>query len=186
MHSTIIQRLSQGLSFPEPPGFLNCCSFPGSSKEVISHNASLLPSPQFSLSDALFLGAQGGDQSPLLPAGVGPDWGPAPGPYRILWSFLANWSVHPMSLAGAWPSGESEHRSKRGPGIPSGDTSLRSSRGSFAPAWPSHQSGSSTGRHGWNLSGASRNVAETSMWPMGSRLCKEQAELQRQKEQEVM
>ena len=30
-----------------------------------------LPSPQVSLSDAPFLGAQGGDQSPLLPVGVG-------------------------------------------------------------------------------------------------------------------
>ena len=30
-----------------------------------------LPSPQVSLSDAPFLGAQGGDRSPLLPVGVG-------------------------------------------------------------------------------------------------------------------
>ena len=43
------------------------------------HNASLLPSPQFSLSDVPFLGTQGGDQSPLLTVGVGPDWGPTPG-----------------------------------------------------------------------------------------------------------
>ena len=102
---TIILRLSQCLSFPEIPGFLNCCPLPGSSREVISHNASLLPSPQFSLSDALFLGAQGGDQSPPLPTGVGPDWGPAPRPYHILWPFLVNWSVPPVSLVGAWPSG---------------------------------------------------------------------------------
>ena len=161
---TIIQRLSQCLSFPESPGFLNCCSLLGSSKEVISHNASLLPSPQFSLSDAVFLGAQGGDQSPLLPIGVGPDWGAAPGPYCILWPFLANWSVPPMSLVGARPSGESEHWSERGPGIPSGGTSPRSSRGSFTPSWRSHQSGGLRGWRGWNLSGASRNVAETSNW----------------------
>ena len=32
----------------------------------------------------------------------------------------------------------------------------------ITPAWLSHWSGSSRGRHGWNLTGASRNVAETS------------------------
>ena len=30
---------------------------------------------------------QGGDQSPLLPVGVGSDWALAPGPYLILWPF---------------------------------------------------------------------------------------------------
>ena len=40
---TIIQRLSQCLPSPESPGFLNCCSLPGSSKEVIIHDASLPP-----------------------------------------------------------------------------------------------------------------------------------------------
>ena len=54
---TVIQRLSQCLPSPESPEFLNCCSLPRSSKEVISHSASLLLSPQFSLSDAPFLGA---------------------------------------------------------------------------------------------------------------------------------
>ena len=37
-----------------------------------------LPSPQVSLSDAPFLGAQGGDQSPLLPVGVGSCLGTSP------------------------------------------------------------------------------------------------------------
>ena len=35
-------------------------------------------SPQISLSDAPFLGAQGGDQSPLLPFGVGSCLGTGP------------------------------------------------------------------------------------------------------------
>ena len=52
---------------------------------------------------------QGGDQSPLLPVGVGPDWGLALRPYLILWPFLVSWSVPPMSPVRAWPSGESEH-----------------------------------------------------------------------------
>ena len=34
--------------------------------------------------------------------------------------------------------------------------------GPSSPTQPSHQSGSSKGWHGWNLTGASRNVAETS------------------------
>ena len=53
----IIQWVSQCLPSPKSPGFLNCCSLPGSSKEVISHNASLLLSPQVSLTVAPFLGA---------------------------------------------------------------------------------------------------------------------------------
>ena len=65
------------------------------------HNASLLPSPQFSLSDVPFLGTQGGDQSPLLTVGVGPDWGPTPEPYLNLWQFLVSWSVPPTSLLGS-------------------------------------------------------------------------------------
>ena len=58
---------------------------------------------------------QGGDQSPLLPVGVGLDWGLAPGPYLILWLFLVSWSIPPMSPVRAWLSGESEHWSKREP-----------------------------------------------------------------------
>ena len=73
-----------------------------------------------------------------------------------------SWSVPPLSPVGAQLSGESEHWSKRGPRIPSGGMPPCSSRGSFAPAWPSHQSGGSRGWRGWNLAGASRNVAETS------------------------
>ena len=46
---------------------------------------SLLPSSQISLSDPPFLGAQGGDQSPLLPIGVGSCLGTGPGalPYPV-------------------------------------------------------------------------------------------------------
>ena len=49
------------------------------------HNPSLFPSPQVSLSDAPFLGAQGGDQSPLPPVGVGFCLGIGPGalPYPV-------------------------------------------------------------------------------------------------------
>ena len=43
------------------------------------HNTSLFPSPQVSLSDAPFLGTQGGDQSPLLPIGEGFCLGTGPG-----------------------------------------------------------------------------------------------------------
>ena len=56
---------------------------------------------------------QGDDQSPLLPVGVGPDWGLAPGPYLILWPFLVSGSIPPMSTVGARLSGESEHWSER-------------------------------------------------------------------------
>ena len=84
--------------FSQSSGFLNCCSLPGSSIEVMSHNTPLLPSPQFSLSDAPFWGAQGGDKSPLLPIGVGPHWGLAPGLYHIL-------AAIPGELV--WPSSES-------------------------------------------------------------------------------
>ena len=73
-----------------------------------------------------------------------------------------SWPVPPMSMVRAWPFGESERRCERKPGIPSGGAPSHSSRGSFAPAWPSHQSGGSRGWRGWNLAGASRNVAETS------------------------
>ena len=71
--------------------------------------------------------------------------------------------VHPSNES-SWglPSGESEHQSKREPGIPLGGMPSHSSRGSFTPAQLSHQSGSSRGQHGWNFFGASRNVAETS------------------------
>ena len=56
-------------------------------------------------------------------------------------------------------SREWERWSEREPRIPSGGTPPCSSWGSSAPTWPSHQSG---GSKGWNLAGASRNVAEIS------------------------
>ena len=135
---------------------------PGSSKEGISHNASLLLSPQFSLSGAPSWELQGGDQSPLLPVGVGPDWRLALGPYLILWPLLVGWSIPPKSLVRIRPSRKLEHQCEREPGIPSGGTPPHSSQDSFAPAWPSLLSGGSRGWCGWNLAGASRNVAETS------------------------
>ena len=66
-----------------------------------------------------------------------------------------------MSPVGARRSRESELKPKREHRIPSGGVPPRLSRGSFAPARPRHQSSGSRGWHGWNLSGASRNVAET-------------------------
>ena len=71
---------------------------------------------------------QGGDQSPLLPIGVGPDWGLALGPYLILWPLLVSCPVPPKSLVGAQLSGESEHWSEREPGILLGGVPLRSSQ----------------------------------------------------------
>ena len=49
------------------------------------HSTSLFPSPQVSLSVVPFLGAQGGDQSLLLPIGVGSCLGTSPGalPYPV-------------------------------------------------------------------------------------------------------
>ena len=43
------------------------------------------------------------DQFLLLPVGIGPNWGLAPGPYLILWPFLVRWSDPPMSMVGARP-----------------------------------------------------------------------------------
>ena len=60
------------------------------------HNASLPPNPKVSLSDAPFLGAQGGDQSPLLPIGVGSCLGIGPGtlPYPVA---IPGELVHPSN-----------------------------------------------------------------------------------------
>ena len=54
-----------------------------------------------------------------------------------------------------------DRRSKREPRIPSGGVP-RLSRVSSPPTRQSHQSGGSRDWRGWNLAGASRNVAETS------------------------
>ena len=157
---TIMQWLSQCLPSPKSPGFLNCCSLPGTPRRlsVTMPPFSWVPSSPYLTLPSWEL--RGGDQSPRL--GVGPDWGLALGPYLFLWPFLVSWSVPPMSAVGAQPSGESKRWSKREPVIPSGGAPARSSRGSFTPAKSSHQSSGSRGRHGWNLSGTARNVAETS------------------------
>ena len=76
---------------------------------------------------------QGGDQSPLLPIGVGPDWRLALGPYLILWPLLVGWSIPPMSPVGTRLSRELEHQCEREPGIPSGGMPPHLSQGSFAP-----------------------------------------------------
>ena len=105
---------------------------------------------------------QGGDQPPLRPFWLGPDWGLAQGPYLILWLFLVRWSVPPVSPVRAQPPRESEHLSEREPRIPSDGAPPCSFWGSSAPTQPSHQSGGLRDWCGWTLTGASRNVAETS------------------------
>ena len=93
----------------------------------------------------------------FYPLGTG-DW---PQALLIQRPLLVSWSVPPMSPIGARLSRESEHQSERELGVPSGGTPPSLSRDS-SPARPNHQSGSSRGRHGWNLAGASRNATETS------------------------
>ena len=156
----VIQRLSQCLPSPESPGLLNCCSLPRSSKEVISHNASFLLSPQFSLYDSPFLGAPrrwsvsstrwGRTWLETSPVAL-PDPVAIPGelfrPSNESSRGLAVWKVRTL----VWKRTQNTIRWHDS-----------SSQGSFSPAWPSHQSDVSGDRHGWNLTGASRNVAETS------------------------
>ena len=57
------------------------------------------PSPQVSLSEAPFLGAQGSDQAPLLPTGVGSclETGPRALPYPVA---VPGELVHPSSESG--------------------------------------------------------------------------------------
>ena len=86
---------------------------------------------------------QGGDQSPLLPIRVGPDWGLAAGPHLILRPSLVSWSIPPMSPDRAQPRGESERWSEREPRIPSGGVPPHPFRGSSTPTQPSTQSGGS-------------------------------------------
>ena len=121
------------------------------------HNTSLLLSPQVSLSEAPFLGAQGGDLSSLYPLGSAPAWGLAPGPYLILWPFLVSWSIPPMRPVGARPSGESEHPSEREHGKLTGGSPPCTSRGFSTPTWPSQQSGSSRLESRWGLQKCYRN-----------------------------
>ena len=55
---TIIQRLSQCLPSPESPGFLNCCSLPGSPRRLsVMMMLPFLPSLEVSLIVSPFLGA---------------------------------------------------------------------------------------------------------------------------------
>ena len=159
---TVIQRLSQCLPSPESPEFLNCCSLPRSSKEVISHSASLLLSPQFSLSDAPFLGAPRRWSVSSFThwgrnwLGTGP--GTLPDPVAIPGELVC-----PSNESG-WGSAIWRIRTlvwKRT------QITIRWCASSFisdpsAPTQQSHQSGGSRSQHGWNLAGASRNVAETS------------------------
>ena len=129
---------------------------------VIQRLSQCLPSPesQVSLTVAPFLGAPRWSVSSSTPLGR-PDWGLAPGHYPILWPFLVSWFVPPISLVKAWLSRQSEHWSEREPRVLSGGAPPCLSWGSSAPAQFSHQSGSSRVQHGWNLTGASRNVPET-------------------------
>ena len=129
---TNIQRLSQCLPSPESSGFLSYCSLPGSSEEVVTIAPfSWIPSSPYLMLPSWEL--QGGDQSPLLPTGVGPDWRLALGPYLILWPLLVGWSIPPMSPVGTRLSRELEHQCDREPGIPLGGMPPHLSRSSFAP-----------------------------------------------------
>ena len=145
-----------------PQGSLTVAPFLGAPRRLSFTMPPFLPSPQISLSDAPFLGAQRGNQSPLLLVGIGSCLGTDP---RAL--------PYPVAIPGKLvrPSNESSQGvaiwrvgtpSEREPGILSGGMSPCSSRGSFAPAWPNHQSCGSSGHCGWNLAEASRNDAETS------------------------
>ena len=151
--------------FPKRKKFLSLHSI---SNHVLTfrgyHNASLLLSPQVSLTIAPFLGA----------------------PRRWSVSFSTGWSrtklgtgpgalTYPVAIPGelVHPSNESSQGSavwrvrtlvqKRTWNSVRGKPP-HSFWGSFAPAGPSHQSGNSRGWRVWSLAGTSRNVAETSNW----------------------
>lgn len=81
------------------------------------------PSPQVSYPDAPFLGAQG-DQSPLLPIGIGSCPGDRPRDLTLSCGVPGELVCPSNESAGAQLSGESEHRSEREPRIPSGELSL--------------------------------------------------------------
>ena len=130
------------------------------------HNASLLLS---SLSDAPFLGApRRWSVSPSARwgstcLGTGPRALPDPMAIPGVLVCPANESSQGLAI---W---RVRRLCKREPQIPSGGAppclslhSIPLEVASFTPARPSHQSGSSRGWCGWNLTGVSRNVAETS------------------------
>ena len=119
------------------------------------HNTSLLHSSQISLTVA-----QGDAQSPLLPIGLGHDWGLDLGSYLVEESCLVSWSMLSMSPARAQPYGDSECQSKRESRKPPSLALPHLSLSSATLSQPSHWCSVSRGRCGWNLPGASRNVAE--------------------------
>ena len=117
------------------------------------HNASLLLSPQVSLTVAPFLGAPR-RWSVSSSTRWGRTWlGTGPGAFRdpvAIPGELVCLSKEPgWGLFGKW-----ERWSEREPGMPSGGTPPPPSWGSFTRAWLRHQAQG-------NRTGASRNVAET-------------------------
>ena len=100
MHSQSFRGYHSASLLLSPQVSLTIARFLGAPRRL-SVNAFLLLSPQVSLTVAPFLGAPRRYQSPLLPAGVGPDWGLALGPSVILWPFPVSWSVSPRSQVGA-------------------------------------------------------------------------------------
>ena len=101
------------------------------------HNASLLQSPQVSLTVAAFLGAPS-RLSVTMPS------------FSRVWSGLAVRRVGQNTGPKENPEYHQVACVLVGLGVPS-----------FQPGWATHQSGGSTGWRAWNLAGASRNVAET-------------------------
>ena len=132
---TIIQRLSQCLPSPESPGFLNCCSLPGSPR-------------RWSVSSSTRWGRfLPGDPPRSLTLPCGRSWWVGP---SLQW--VRSGLSHP----------ERQNISRKRTRNTVRWLPPPSSQGSFLPALPSHQSDCSRDRCGWNLAGASRNVAETS------------------------
>ena len=113
------------------------------------HNTSLLPSPQVSLTVAPFLGAPRrwsvSSSTHWGRTWLGTGSGALPAPMAILDEL-----VHPSNQS-SWAFAIWNVR-----------TPVQKRTQNITQAWLSHWSGSSRGRHGWNLTGASRNVAETS------------------------
>ena len=123
------------------------------------HNTSIFLSPQVSLSDAPFLGVPR-RWSVCSSTHWGRNWlGTGPGTL-----------LDPVTIPGELvrPSNESGQGSASRVRTPvlwkRTQNTIRWHTFSFisGPLWPSHQSSGSRGQCRWNLSGASRNVAETS------------------------